>query len=183
MITREELAKDGDLCNDKALGCLIGLAVGDAWGDIGRNDAYRQCYGIVTNLYDEAKSTDDTEFALLPACTLLDCQADLTLDAVVHIVNRLATHFDLACYSCSWFTFAYPTHQQNGLRWPEVLSLEHCPTVQIGIVNARTPLYSQSALLGCAELLCLFPVSAAMWAFQLVLVKILQQPSRTQIVI
>lgn len=82
MITREELAQDRDLCNDKAVGCLTGLAVGDALGDIGRNDAYRQRYGIVTNLYAGAGSTDDTEFALLTARTLLDCRADLTVDAV-----------------------------------------------------------------------------------------------------
>ena len=82
-LLREALIQDIELCNDRARGCLIGLAVGDALGDIGRNDAYRQRYGIVTNLYAGAKSTDDTEFALLTARTLLDCQADLTLDAVV----------------------------------------------------------------------------------------------------
>ncbi|MFH1927893.1 MAG: ADP-ribosylglycohydrolase family protein [Chloroflexota bacterium] len=83
MITRKELASDRDLCIEKAVGCLIGLAVGDALGDLGRDDAYRQRYGIVTNLYDGAKGTDDTEFALLTARTLLECNAELTLDAVL----------------------------------------------------------------------------------------------------
>ena len=41
----------------------VGLAVGDALGDLGRDDAHRQRYGIVTELYKGAKSTDDTEFA------------------------------------------------------------------------------------------------------------------------
>ncbi|MDQ7026260.1 MAG: ADP-ribosylglycohydrolase family protein [Anaerolineae bacterium] len=68
---------------DRARGCLLGLAVGDAFGDIGRNDAYRQRYGIVTNLYDGAKSTDDTEFAILTAQTLIDCQGDLTTEHLV----------------------------------------------------------------------------------------------------
>lgn len=83
MITRAELANNRELCEDKALGCLIGLAVGDAFGDIGRNDAYRQRYGIITNLYADAKSTDDTEFAVLTARTLIDCQGDLTPEVLL----------------------------------------------------------------------------------------------------
>lgn len=74
MITRAELIDDCDLRRSKALGSMIGLAVGDALGDLGRSDPYRQRYGIVTNLYDGAQSTDDTEFALLTARTLIDCR-------------------------------------------------------------------------------------------------------------
>lgn len=78
---------------DKAIGCLIGLAVGDAFGDIGRNDEYRQRYGIITNLYDGARSTDDTEFAVLTAQTLIECDGDLTTDHLVaswykYIINE-----------------------------------------------------------------------------------------------
>jgi ADP-ribosylglycohydrolase len=62
---------------------LIGLAVGDAFGDIGRSDAYRQHYGIITNLYADARSTDDTEFAVLTARTLIDCQGDLTPEVLL----------------------------------------------------------------------------------------------------
>lgn len=68
---------------DRAIGCLLGLAVGDAYGDLGRSDACRQRYGIITNLYDDAKSTDDTEFAILTAQTLLDCQGQLTSEHLV----------------------------------------------------------------------------------------------------
>ncbi len=78
MITRAELIQNPSLCRDRAVGCLVGLAVGDAFGDIGRSDPYRQRYGIITNLYAGAKSTDDTEFAVLTAQTLLDCDGDLT---------------------------------------------------------------------------------------------------------
>jgi len=88
MITRQALVSNTDLREDKAIGCLIGLAVGDALGDTSRNDEYRQLYGIITNLYANAGSTDDTEFALLTARTLLDCNAELTVDAVVQSWQR-----------------------------------------------------------------------------------------------
>ncbi len=68
---------------DRAIGCMMGLAVGDAMGDLGRSDPHRQRHGIITNLYDGAKSTDDTEFAVLTAQTLLDCGGQLTLDHLV----------------------------------------------------------------------------------------------------
>ncbi len=67
---------------DRALGCLLGLAVGDAYGDLGRSERLRQQYGLITNLLDGAKSTDDTEFAILTGQTLLDCRGALTPDAV-----------------------------------------------------------------------------------------------------
>jgi ADP-ribosylglycohydrolase len=83
MLSRKELLQDRERCLAKARGCLIGLAVGDALGDLGRDHAYRQRYGIVTAVYEGAKSTDDTEFALLTARTLIDCQGRLDLDAVL----------------------------------------------------------------------------------------------------
>lgn len=83
MISRAELIQNKTLCRDRAVGCLAGLAVGDAFGDIGRSDPYRQRYGIITNLYAGAKSTDDTEFAVLTAQTLLDCEGNLTSDALL----------------------------------------------------------------------------------------------------
>ncbi len=67
----------------RAEGCMAGLACGDAMGDVGRNQAFRDRYGIVDDMYDGAKSTDDTEFAALTAMTLLDCGGKLTLDALV----------------------------------------------------------------------------------------------------
>lgn len=70
-------------CQTKALGCLGGLAIGDALGDLGRQDEWRKRYGIITNLYTQAKGTDDTEFALLTARTLIDCKGDLTPEAVL----------------------------------------------------------------------------------------------------
>lgn len=73
---------------DRATGCLLGLAVGDAFGDLGRSEAYRQRYGIITSLYEGARSTDDTEFAVLTAQALLDCGGNLTVEAVVAAWQR-----------------------------------------------------------------------------------------------
>ena len=83
MLTRQYLINDNPLREDKAVGCLIGLAAGDALGDIARTDSYRQQYGIIANLYAGAKSTDDTEFALLTARTLIDNNGELTVETVV----------------------------------------------------------------------------------------------------
>ena len=90
MITRAELACNRTLCREKAIGCLAGLAVGDALGDIGRSDDFRRRYGIVTNLYQGAKSTDDTEFAVLTARTLLDNKGDITAQTVPWRTYRTA---------------------------------------------------------------------------------------------
>lgn len=83
MITRQQLAADGERCRAKAVGCLLGLAVGDALGDLGRNQEHRLRYGIATEVTAAAKSTDDTEFALLTARTILDHGGDVTTAAVV----------------------------------------------------------------------------------------------------
>ncbi len=74
--------------HERAQGCLIGLACGDALGDLGRSDFYRKKYGIVTNFYDDARSTDDTEFAVLSARILLDCGGNLTSEAVLQGWHR-----------------------------------------------------------------------------------------------
>ncbi len=88
MITRQQLAQDRTKCREKAVGCLLGLAVGDALGDLGRNHEHRLRYGIATDLTEAAKSTDDTEFALLTAHTLLDCRCELSSVAVVQAWRR-----------------------------------------------------------------------------------------------
>lgn len=90
---RTKLHQDRALFLKKAKGCLIGLAVGDAMGDLGRSDVHRSRYGIITNLYPGAKSTDDTEFGLLTARALLDCGGHLTPAAVLaawqtHIIDQ-----------------------------------------------------------------------------------------------
>jgi len=88
MITRQQLAADRERCHAKAVGCLLGLAVGDALGDLGRNQEHRLRYGLATAVTAAAKSTDDTEFALLTARTILDNGGDLTTAAVVQSWRR-----------------------------------------------------------------------------------------------
>lgn len=83
MIAREQLIKDREKCHDKALGCLGGLAVGDTLGELARSDFYRERYGVVSNLYGDTQSTDDTEFAVLTAEIVLACGGHLT-DEVVY---------------------------------------------------------------------------------------------------
>jgi len=83
MLKRADLIANQALREEKAVGCLVGLAVGDALGDLGRKDEYRKQYGIITELVGNSTSTDDTEFALLTARTLLDCGGNLTTEAVV----------------------------------------------------------------------------------------------------
>lgn len=57
---------------DKAAGCLIGLAIGDAFGDAARDPENQFLYGITMDFPEkETGSTDDTEFALLTAEILI----------------------------------------------------------------------------------------------------------------
>jgi ADP-ribosylglycohydrolase len=84
MKTRADFAKDRNLVREKAVGALIGLAVGDSLGDAARTAANRETYGITTDFNKGASwSTDDTEFALLTAKTLIASGGVLSSDAVV----------------------------------------------------------------------------------------------------
>lgn len=82
MISRQDLAADRAKCRSKAVGCFAGLAIGDTFGELGRSDEYRRRYGIVTNLYGDTQSTDDTEFAILTAKIVLACGGKLTDEVV-----------------------------------------------------------------------------------------------------
>jgi ADP-ribosylglycohydrolase len=85
MITRAELAADSAKAFDKSFGALSGLAIGDSLGDAARKPENRAAYGITTDFNKGASwSTDDTEFALLTAKTLIRCKGNLTSEDVVH---------------------------------------------------------------------------------------------------
>lgn len=84
MITRKDLVANQSLAREKAVGALIGLAIGDSFGDAARMERNRVYYGITTDFNSGASwSTDDTEFALLTAKTLIRCKGNLTTDDVV----------------------------------------------------------------------------------------------------
>ncbi len=84
MMTRKELAANPEKAFEKAYGALSGLAIGDSLGDAARKQENRANYGITTDFNKGASwSTDDTEFALLTAKTLIDCGGALTSDIVV----------------------------------------------------------------------------------------------------
>lgn len=63
---------------DRAKAAMVALGVGDASGDLGREQGVRQRYGIVNRLLPSGRSTDDTEFTVLSARALLSCQGEYT---------------------------------------------------------------------------------------------------------
>lgn len=72
MLTRAQLIGNEEKLLDKVYGCLIGLAIGDSLGDAARLAENRANYGITTDFNKGASwSTDDTEFALLTAQTII----------------------------------------------------------------------------------------------------------------
>lgn len=84
MMTREELEKQPKLLQEKACGSLSGLAIGDSFGDACRMQENRVNYGFTTDFNKGASwSTDDTEFALLTAKTLIKCKGNLKSEDVV----------------------------------------------------------------------------------------------------
>jgi ADP-ribosylglycohydrolase len=84
MLKRKDLAKDAELSYDKAFGGLIGLAIGDSFGDQARSPENHTLYGISRDLYATSSwSTDDTEFALLTAQILVETGGNLSIEAVV----------------------------------------------------------------------------------------------------
>lgn len=79
MHTKKELLKNKTLLQDHARACLVGHAIGDSFGDIARSPDYHLQYGITMDFSEKpAPGTDDTEFALLTAQTLIKAKGNLT---------------------------------------------------------------------------------------------------------
>lgn len=97
MITRQQLMENRELLTDKAIGALGGLAIGDSLGDAARMPEKQRDYGFTTDFDKGASwSTDDTEFALLVAETILSRGGDFTSEDVVDMwLRHVATEDEL----------------------------------------------------------------------------------------
>lgn len=97
MLTREQLAKNRNLAEDKAKGALCGLAIGDSLGDAARKPDIQKDYGIMTDFLRGASwSTDDTEFALMTAYNLIRTNGSFTKEDVVELwMAHVATQDEL----------------------------------------------------------------------------------------
>jgi ADP-ribosylglycohydrolase len=79
MLTTKELKGNMQLIRDRARASLVGHAIGDSFGDIARSPDYHLQYGITMDFSEKpAPGTDDTEFALLTAQTLIKAKGKLT---------------------------------------------------------------------------------------------------------
>lgn len=75
---------------DRACGALIGHAIGDSFGDAARSAENHFLAGITMDFREgPAPGTDDTEFALLTARTLLHCRGELTDE---HVLSSWREH-------------------------------------------------------------------------------------------
>lgn len=84
MLSKNDFITNREFVYDKALGAVAGLAIGDSFGDASRKQENQLKYGITTDFNKGASwSTDDTEFALLTAKILIECEGRLTSEAVV----------------------------------------------------------------------------------------------------
>ncbi len=89
MVSKVELRRQKELCIDRACGALIGHAIGDSFGDAARTEENHFLFGITMDFREgPAPGTDDTEFALLTAQTLIECRGELTDDAVLAAWRR-----------------------------------------------------------------------------------------------
>jgi len=84
MLSKNVLLKNQPLLQDRARASLVGHAIGDSFGDVARSPDFHLQYGFALDFPDKpAPGTDDTEFALLTAQTLIKARGKLTDAAVL----------------------------------------------------------------------------------------------------
>jgi ADP-ribosylglycohydrolase len=95
MISRKALAGATTRKQEKAYGAMIGIAIGDALGDVARTQDNHFLYGITTDFGTKAISgTDDTDFALLTAKILIDTRGAVTDAAVLDAWKKYVVTLD-----------------------------------------------------------------------------------------
>ena len=89
MLSRSELTKSKERYLDLARGAMVGHAIGDSFGDAARTPENHFMYGITMDFHEgPAPGTDDTEFALLTAQTLIESRGNLTDARVLDMWKR-----------------------------------------------------------------------------------------------
>jgi len=83
MKTRSELIANPSGLRNRARGAMIGIAIGDSFGDLCRKPEQQLNYGFSTDFGKGASwSTDDTEFAMMTATILINSAGAPTAEAV-----------------------------------------------------------------------------------------------------
>lgn len=118
MKTRTELLSNPAELRNRARGAMIGLAIGDSFGDACRKPEQQLAYGFTTDFGKGASwSTDDTEFAMMTATTLVKCGGRLTPEAVCEAwFANVVTQDELKRGGASEFEAA--RNLKRGLRAP-----------------------------------------------------------------
>jgi len=79
MNSKSDIIKNKSLLHDRACASLVGHAIGDSFGDAARTPECHLRFGITMDFPEgPVPGTDDTEFALLTAHTLINAKGELT---------------------------------------------------------------------------------------------------------
>jgi len=73
MKSRTEIIAQREDYESRAIGAFIGLAVGDAVGDLGRDQDYRNRYGLVMRLFEDGKAPmiQNSAYSRRARCSML----------------------------------------------------------------------------------------------------------------
>jgi len=118
MKTRREIIANPSELRNRARGAMIGLAIGDSFGDMCRKPEQQLGYGFSTDFGRGASwSTDDTEFAMMTATIIVKSGGAPTAEAVYDAwMENVVTQDELKRGGASEFEAA--RNLKKGLRAP-----------------------------------------------------------------